>query len=214
MKDQSSGHIELLRDLLAVATRHSRTEEMAALKAAIAALSQPAADADADWASAYAAFVGAFDTPAARRQNSNEYANDARDRLRSFNDSIVHGSRKVGEPADSDRIADLEDQVEELQRAAEIVAEEYEKDCGKALRGLVSLVPDVDWTDGLTAYNQADIVREHIHEVASASSKAAPVLVVDEAMEKRALALFSQEEQNREYNPRVIRRILTAAIAP
>lgn len=34
---------------------------------------------------AYRAFVGAFDTPLARRQFDNEYASDARQRLREFN---------------------------------------------------------------------------------------------------------------------------------
>ena len=70
------------------------------------------------------------------------------------------------------QIADLEDQVEDLQRSAEMVAEEYEKDCSKALRGLVNLTPDVDWTDGLSAYEQADIVREHVRELERALAKA------------------------------------------
>lgn len=38
------------------------------------------------WNEAYAAFVGAFDTPLARRRQSDEFSNDARRRLREIND--------------------------------------------------------------------------------------------------------------------------------
>ena len=40
------------------------------------------------WATAYAAFKGAFDTPLARRRDSGEYAQDARRLLREFNDAM------------------------------------------------------------------------------------------------------------------------------
>jgi hypothetical protein len=52
------------------------------------------AEAMRGWNDAYAAFVGAFDTPAARRRQSDEYANDARDRLREFNERITHWLRE------------------------------------------------------------------------------------------------------------------------
>jgi hypothetical protein len=52
------------------------------------------AEALRGWGDAYAAFVGAFDTPAARRRQSDEYANDARDRLREFNERITHWLRE------------------------------------------------------------------------------------------------------------------------
>jgi hypothetical protein len=52
------------------------------------------AEAMRGWGDAYAAFVGAFDTPAARRKQSDEYANDARDRLRDFHERITHWLRE------------------------------------------------------------------------------------------------------------------------
>lgn len=63
--------------------------------------SQPAgrghqADIPAGWVDAYAAFVGAFDTPVARRQIDNEFAQDARRRLREFNDAISATASKCG----------------------------------------------------------------------------------------------------------------------
>ena len=41
------------------------------------------------WADAYAAFKGAFDTPAAWLKDNSEYANDARKRLREFNEAML-----------------------------------------------------------------------------------------------------------------------------
>ncbi len=41
-----------------------------------------------EWADAYAAFVGAFDTPLARRQIDNEFAQDARRRLSALNERL------------------------------------------------------------------------------------------------------------------------------
>lgn len=49
--------------------------------AAISALLPP-------WQDAYAAFRGAFDTPVARRQDASVFANDARTRMRAFNDGL------------------------------------------------------------------------------------------------------------------------------
>jgi hypothetical protein len=43
----------------------------------------------AAWEKAYAAFIGAFDTPLARRRFNDEYAIDARKRLREFNDLLA-----------------------------------------------------------------------------------------------------------------------------
>lgn len=40
------------------------------------------------WTDAYAAFVGAFDTPLVRRARPDDYSEDARKRLREFNDTI------------------------------------------------------------------------------------------------------------------------------
>lgn len=42
-----------------------------------------------EWQNAYAAFQGAFDTPLARRRDNNEYAADARQRLRTLNDTFA-----------------------------------------------------------------------------------------------------------------------------
>lgn len=46
-----------------------------------------------EWRDAFAAFQGAFDTPLARRRDDGEYAQDARKRLRAFNESMTaaHG---------------------------------------------------------------------------------------------------------------------------
>jgi len=44
------------------------------------------------WADAYAAFKGAFDTPAAWLKDSSEYANDARKRLCEFNEAMLAAS--------------------------------------------------------------------------------------------------------------------------
>lgn len=41
------------------------------------------------WSDAFAAFKGAFDTPAARRRDGSEYAEDARKRLREFNEAML-----------------------------------------------------------------------------------------------------------------------------
>lgn len=41
------------------------------------------------WPDAYAAFKGAFDTPIARKKDDSEYANDARDRLRSLDEALA-----------------------------------------------------------------------------------------------------------------------------
>lgn len=46
------------------------------------------ANAD-EWREAFAAFQGAFDTPLARRRDDSEYAQDARRRLRAFNESMT-----------------------------------------------------------------------------------------------------------------------------
>lgn len=43
----------------------------------------------AQWTDAYAAFKGAFDTPQMRRQFNDEYAEDARHRLREFNERML-----------------------------------------------------------------------------------------------------------------------------
>lgn len=43
----------------------------------------------ADWQNAYAAFKGAFDTPVERRRYLNEYTEDARRRLREFNEAVI-----------------------------------------------------------------------------------------------------------------------------
>ncbi len=40
------------------------------------------------WRAAYSAFVGAFDHPVARRKHDDEFAKDARERLRDFNEDI------------------------------------------------------------------------------------------------------------------------------
>lgn len=50
-------------------------------------LSKPAVVPDG-WADAYAAFKGAFDTPAAWLKDNSEYANDARKRLCEFNEAM------------------------------------------------------------------------------------------------------------------------------
>jgi len=54
---------------------------------------QPAAQAapavPEGWADAYAAFVGAFDTPQMRRLINDEYSNDARRRLRDLNSALT-----------------------------------------------------------------------------------------------------------------------------
>lgn len=42
---------------------------------------------DAEWDAAYAAFVGAFDTPLARRRDDNEFAQERR-RLSAFNETM------------------------------------------------------------------------------------------------------------------------------
>lgn len=42
-----------------------------------------------EWHEAYAAFKGAFDTPQARMRQRDEYAEDARDRLRAFDEKFV-----------------------------------------------------------------------------------------------------------------------------
>lgn len=50
-----------------------------------------------EWRDAFAAFQGAFDTPLARRRDDGEYAQDARKRLRAFNEAMnaAHGNDKV-----------------------------------------------------------------------------------------------------------------------
>jgi hypothetical protein len=49
---------------------------------------------NSQWAEAYAAFIGAFDTPLARRQIDNEFAQDARRRLRDINDLVTSMSSR------------------------------------------------------------------------------------------------------------------------
>lgn len=47
---------------------------------------------------AYRAFIGAFDTPLARRKNNNEYAQDARDRLRALYLRVAHAPLDASKP--------------------------------------------------------------------------------------------------------------------
>lgn len=57
---------------------------LASLPAPQAAQAEPS-----DWSDTYAAFVAAFDTPLARRRQDDEYAQDARRRMREMNERIV-----------------------------------------------------------------------------------------------------------------------------
>lgn len=41
-----------------------------------------------EWNAAYAAFIGSFDTPIARRRDNSEFAQDARSRLSAFNETM------------------------------------------------------------------------------------------------------------------------------
>ena len=43
----------------------------------------------AEWKDLYKSFRGAFDTPLARRRQDDEYANDARKRMRVLNEKIT-----------------------------------------------------------------------------------------------------------------------------
>ena len=56
---------------------------------------QPATVPDG-WNDAYAAFVGAVDTPQMRRMINNEYAEDARKRMRAINDAMLAASNPKG----------------------------------------------------------------------------------------------------------------------
>lgn len=57
--------------------------------AMIAAVPSAPAGVPDGWADVYAAFKGAFDTPAAWLKDNSEYANDARKRLREFNEAML-----------------------------------------------------------------------------------------------------------------------------
>lgn len=51
------------------------------------------------WREAYAAFKGAFDTPAAWLRDDSDFARDARKRLREFNDAMLAAAPKPESPA-------------------------------------------------------------------------------------------------------------------
>lgn len=48
-----------------------------------------------EWNEAFAAFIGAFATPVAKRKDDDEYSVDARERMRSFDDSMWNFANPV-----------------------------------------------------------------------------------------------------------------------
>lgn len=70
-----------------------RLDDMAARDA------EPRAVLD-EWEEAYAAFKGAFDTPLSWRRDNSDYANDARDRLRAFNDKMLTNTQTTTKEMD------------------------------------------------------------------------------------------------------------------
>lgn len=59
----------------------------------------------AGWNDAYAAFVGAFDNPVARRRREDELSVDARWRMREFHDAMFHMMNPV--PLNTNEIEDI-----------------------------------------------------------------------------------------------------------
>lgn len=76
-----------LRQLLAAGQRLVRENQLLRLAAH---------QAEGNWDEAFAAFKGAFDTPVARRQDQSEFAQDARRRLRSYNEDVLEARRQRG----------------------------------------------------------------------------------------------------------------------
>lgn len=59
---------------------------------------------------------------------------------------------------------EAEDRIEELEGAAEIVSEEFEGDCWKAVRTLLERVGWTDFSEGVTAQDACEIIGDAIHE--------------------------------------------------
>lgn len=70
--------------------------DTSAWRAALEAVAQMLASARVldGWREAYAAFKGAFDTPAAWLRDDSDFARDARKRLREFNDAMLAAAPK------------------------------------------------------------------------------------------------------------------------
>jgi len=77
-------------NILKMAERIERDES--ALRAAVPEVPE-------GWRDAYTAFRGAFDTPLARRKDDSEFANDARQRLRNFNDAMLAAPQQAPQAA-------------------------------------------------------------------------------------------------------------------
>lgn len=59
---------------------------------------------------------------------------------------------------------EAEDRIEELEGAAEIVSEEFEGDCWKAVRTLLERVGWTDFSEGVTAQDACEIIGDAIRE--------------------------------------------------
>lgn len=106
--------------LLQIAAELKRS--FAAIQKAVATPVEDPADArlkslEALWPDTLAAFRGAFDTPLARRHDSSEYAEDARDRMRAFDQAMnPEPAVSPGEAAriEADRVSTLENLEQRL----------------------------------------------------------------------------------------------------
>jgi len=67
-------------------------------------------------------------------------------------------------------LAEIEELEGQLQAAQETVAEEYERDCGKALRGLMKSIGH-EWDEALTAQQQAEAIVEHMQALATPTAQ-------------------------------------------
>ncbi len=90
---------DALRDFAADSTGDNGTMVIREVLRYLRKQSQPVRvdELEQEWADAYAAFKGAFDTPAERRRRGDEYATDARERLRKFDELMETLAAHKGE---------------------------------------------------------------------------------------------------------------------
>lgn len=98
--------------------------------------------------------------------------------------------------------------------AGEAVAWPYQGDTLVELQRLLSHMCDTSTFQPPNDYNLGFTAGCEMARRMDTHPPAAEVREVDAAMVERALALFSEDEQTREYNPRVMRAILAAALSP
>jgi hypothetical protein len=77
------------------------------------------------------------------------------------------------------------DRVEELERDAEIVSVEFEKDCWAAVRSLLERVGHKDFSEGVTASDACDIIWEAIEQRDAQLSEANRLLALVRAISEK-----------------------------